>query len=264
MKDYSKYKNVVLDSSSIFDFRQIEPLIDDHSIDEVDTYTDDVILNVVFRNKHLDDVFSNYDNGQLLDRGLEGQNIVSGIVELLRYKYLNEPLIADYVLDEKSKKDKNGKPMLPGVMYGVTGEKNYANIKRLGFTSNDIHLLQAYFDTFKDEVKDDMSFYELISKFFIYIDDDYVSDLLKEHAKDKYLGNIEEEQIVYDNLMRKIDIICSYRKDMNKSDEKPLGYLRDHLESLIQIRNGLDQEIEKTKKEISIRSMAEVRNARGR
>ena len=264
MKDYSDFKKVMLDSNFMFDFRLVEPLIDDQSIDEVDSYTDDIILNVVLKNRPLSDLFACYDSGELFNRGLEGQSIVSGIAELLRYKYLNEPLIADFVLDEKSKKDKSGKPMLPGVMYGVTGEKNYTNIKRLGFTANDIHLLQAYFDTFKDEAKENMTFYDLISNFFIYVDDDRVSELLKDYAKDKYLGNAEGEQVVYDNLMRKIDVINNYRKDMEKSDEKPLDYLREHLEALISIRNDLNQEIENTKREISIRSMAEVRNARGR
>jgi hypothetical protein len=264
MKNYSNFKNVKLDSDFIFDFRQVAPLIEDSSVDEDKSYTDETMLNAVFRNKSLESVFSEYDTGELFRSGLQGQSIVSGITELLRYKYLNEPLIADFVLDERSRKDHDGNFMLPGVMYGVTGEKNYSNIKRIGFTSNDIHLLNAYFDRLSDEKKEKMTFYNLIKSFFMYVDDDTVSNLLSEYSKDKYLGNTEGEQVVYDNLMRKIDIIKDYKVDMEKSEEKPLGYLREHLESLIKIRDGLNAEIEKTREEINIRSMAEVRNARGR
>lgn len=214
MKDYKRLNEVETKKEKLFNF---------------DNNTDNLLIMKIINYKPyktLDELFEAYDSGELFRCKIENQNIVSGIVELLKYKYLGQPLIADFVLDEKSKVDKDGKKMFPGVVFSNTGE--YCNINRLGFTNDEIKTLKTYFDSLDEKLKENISFYDLLNRF----------------STSESIDNQE-------SIKEKINIIKSYKK--SQLENCTIEKLRESLNILLLRRDSLNKLIENVQDEINLR-----------
>ena len=135
------------------------------------------------------------------------------IVELLKYKYYGEDLIADEVLDRASIKDTTFDDYIhmPGTKiekkqgYKIISEAT-EDIIRLGFTFDEYMELENYFD--KTINKENVSLISLLQTFY---DDETYKDIItmcyseenKEKAYNYYLRQTE-------NIKNKIAIILDY------------------------------------------------------
>lgn len=176
-----------------------------------------------------------------------------GTVELLKYKYFGDDLIADTVLDRVSFSD----PMFPDY-YAVPGTKSGKNgedvedIIRLGFTLDEYIELDNYFD--KTMNKENVSLIQLLQAF--YNDETFCEtykDIIvmgyKEEEKEKaynyYLAQTE-------NIKNKIAIILDYYLSKNRVEtNNVIEMMRAQLDSLIRIRDNLDKQINELTNQIN-------------
>lgn len=167
----------------------------------------------------LDQLFSAYDNGIFNDMRRSGNRTIKGIIELLRYKYLNEPLVADDFLDNKvlESKQKEGSVKVINLL------------SRLGLTQDEILLFLSSID-----LEYDLTYLELFEK--------YISI----SRSDSSLNN--KDFVIQNNLMCKLRIIIDYRKNESeiisgKITSKTLEQMESVLSTLINRRDSLNETI---------------------
>lgn len=175
----------------------------------------------------LEQLFLAYDEGKFNDMRRSGNRTIKGVVELLRYVYLNEPLVADEFLDNKVIES-----------YQENGSVKVINLlSRLGLTQDEILLFLSAID-----LESNLTYIELFEQ---YISSSYCNSSL--NNKDAILQN---------NLMSKLRIIIEYRKKENefvlgKQSSKTLEQMETVLSTLINRRDSLNETISLLMNEIT-------------
>lgn len=175
----------------------------------------------------LEQLFESYDNGLFDDLRKSGHRTIKGIVELLKFRYLNEPLVADQVLTEKA----------VSTEHLVMTTKLERDLLRLGFTQDEIA--------------------ELINRVGKCEDMDYegVFQTYLELVSVPQMRKTKEDTITA-NLYHKIKLILEYKQQEDSlfSNQEPNKRVSEQLKHQIMIlkqrRDGIDSTIAILSKEL--------------
>lgn len=175
----------------------------------------------------LEQLFESYDNGLFDDLRKSGHRTIKGIVELLKFRYLNEPLVADQVLSEK----------VVATERLVMTNKIERALLRLGFTQDEIA--------------------ELINKVGKCEDMDY-EGLLQTYLELVPVPQVKKKKddIVISNLYHKIKLILEYKQQEDSlfSNQEPTKKISEQLRHQVMVlkqrRDGIDSTITMLLKEL--------------
>jgi len=243
-KEYSGLTNVSISDLSIIDY-ELTGILEKKGIN------------------NLAELFEAYGKGSLKcgRNTAQRKNIrtLRGIVELLKYKYYGEDLIADEVLDRVSIKDTTFDDYIH--MPGTKIEKKQGykiisdateDIIRLGFTFDEYMELENYFD--KTINKENVSLISLLQTFY---DDKTFCETYKDIITMGYSEENKEKAYNYylrqtESIKNKIAIILDYYLSKKRVEASGVvEMMRAQLDSLIKIRDNIDKQINELTSQIN-------------
>lgn len=210
---------------------------------------------------NLAQLFEAYDNGAFND-GRKGENKnIKASIELLRFKYLQEDIIADVFLSEKIETEK------VGVYDDSMSSKSSKKLRRLLGTDS-AFILESYFNTagnykpryFGEEYKarrsmKNISIFNLLRMFIE--DTEYHNNILKRHLEGKWKNEkcFEIDSTEIQDILQRIELVIEY---VALKSTKPLKEIdaiiknrQKELERLQNQRRLLDIQIEVLEANIS-------------
>ncbi len=209
---------------------------------------------------NLSQLFEAYDNGVFNDGRKKHNKLIKASIELLRFKYLREDIIADVFLFEKIKTEKVG-------LYDIMSSESRNKLMRL-LGSDCSYLLESYFNTggsYKDvyygqenkkrKNMENISIFGLLRAF--RDDTEFRNDILESHLEGKWKSekNFECDSEDIHDILQRIVLIEEYRASKldrpTEEIEAAITHRQKELKRLQNQRRILDKQIEMIEANIS-------------